>query len=160
MSENRVGMGWDVHAFADDRPLVLGGVTIEHDRGLAGHSDADVLLHAITDALLGAAGFGDIGEHFPDDDPRFKGAASTDLLREVVFRVSEEGWRVVNADCTVVAQEPRLMPRKPWIRRSIAALLGVSEDRVNVKAKTAEHMGPVGRREAIEAQAVVLLERF
>ncbi len=159
MSEMRVGQGWDVHAFADGRPLVLGGVTIDHDRGLAGHSDADVLLHALTDALLGAAGLGDIGEHFPDTAPEWKDADSADLLRQVVLLVTAEGYKVVNADCTIIAQAPRLSPKKAWIRESIAKLLGTHLDRVNVKAKTSERLGPVGRLEAIEAQAVVLLER-
>jgi 2-C-methyl-D-erythritol 2,4-cyclodiphosphate synthase len=159
VTERRVGQGWDVHAFEAGRPLVLGGVRIEHDRGLAGHSDADALLHAVTDAVLGASGRGDIGEHFPDTDPRWKGASSRDLLRHVMDLVSGDGWRVVNADCTVVAQEPRLSPVKASIRDSLAGLLRVTADRVNVKAKTAERLGPVGRGEGIEAQAVVLLER-
>jgi len=159
VSEMRVGQGWDVHAFADGRPLVLGGVTIDHDRGLAGHSDADVLLHALTDAMLGAAGLGDIGEHFPDTAPEWKDADSADLLRHVVMRVTAEGFKVVNADCTIVAQAPRLASKKAWIRESLAKLLGIHLEQVNVKAKTAEKMGPVGRQEAIEAQAVVLLER-
>jgi 2-C-methyl-D-erythritol 2,4-cyclodiphosphate synthase len=155
----RVGQGFDVHALVPGRPLVLGGVEIPFERGLAGHSDADALLHALTDAVLGAAGLDDIGGHFPDDDPRFEGAASGDLLREAVALASGAGWRVVNADCTVVAQVPKLAPHKAAMREAIAALLGVEPGRVNVKAKTAERMGPVGREEAIEAQAVVLLSR-
>jgi 2-C-methyl-D-erythritol 2,4-cyclodiphosphate synthase len=159
VTERRIGQGFDVHAFADGRALVLGGVTVEHDRGLAGHSDADVLLHAITDAVLGAAGLGDIGEHFPDTDPRWKDASSVDLLRHVMDLVSGAGWRVVNGDATVIAQEPRLTPVKAAIRESVAGLLGVPVDRVNVKAKTAERLGPIGRCEGIEAQAIVLIER-
>jgi 2-C-methyl-D-erythritol 2,4-cyclodiphosphate synthase len=158
-TESRVGLGWDVHELAEGRPLRIGGVEIEHDRGLLGHSDGDVLLHAVTDALLGAAGEGDIGEHFPDRDPRWKDVASTELLRRVVRLVGEAGWRVVNLDCTVHAEAPRIAPRRRWIRESLARLLEVDEDRINVKAKTGEGLGPVGRREAIEAQAVVLLRR-
>lgn len=157
--ERRVGLGWDVHALVEGRRLVLGSVEIEHDRGLAGHSDADVLLHALTDAVLGAAGLGDIGEHFPDTDPRWAGADSAGLLSAAVRLAEEEGWRVENADCTVVAEAPRLGALKLRMRARIAALLALTEDRVNVKAKTAERLGPVGRGEAIEAMAVVLLVR-
>ena len=141
------------------RPLVLGGVRIEHDRGLHGHSDADVLLHAITDALLGAAGLGDIGDAFPDTDPQYAGIDSALLLTEALRRVREQGWTVANLDCTVFAQKPKLTPHKATIRQRLAELLALPTDRVNVKAKTGEHVGPVGREEAMEASAVVLLTR-
>lgn len=153
----RVGEGWDVHALVPGRPLVLGGVTVPHHAGLLGHSDADALLHAITDALLGAAGLGDIGRHFPDTDERFKGADSAVLLAEALKRVNAAGWQLVNLDSTIVAQSPKLAPHMPAMRSRLAQVLGVEEDRVNIKAKTAERMGPVGRKEAIEARAVVLL---
>lgn len=153
----RVGEGWDTHALVTGRPLILGGVTIEHTHGLLGHSDADALLHAITDALLGAAGLGDIGRHFPDTDPAFKGADSVALLAEVVRRVGQAGWAVGNVDSTIVAQSPKMSPHVPAMRERIAAALGVGIDAVNVKAKTAEKMGPVGEGRAIEARAVCLL---
>lgn len=155
----RVGEGWDVHALVAGRPLVLGGVTVPHTHGLLGHSDADALLHAITDALLGAAGLGDIGRHFPDTAVEFKGADSHRLLAEAVRRVREAGWEVVNVDSTVVAQAPKLAPHIPAMCERIAQALGIARERVNVKAKTAEKMGPVGRLEAIEARAVCLLCR-
>jgi len=154
----RIGEGWDVHALVEGRPLVLGGITIPHTHGLLGHSDADALLHAITDALLGAAGLGDIGRHFPDTDERFKGADSAVLLAEALKRVNGAGWRLVNLDSTIVAQAPKLAPHMPAMRARVAQVLGVEEDCVNIKAKTAEKMGPVGRKEAIEARAVVLLQ--
>ncbi|MDO9005836.1 MAG: 2-C-methyl-D-erythritol 2,4-cyclodiphosphate synthase [Aquabacterium sp.] len=153
----RVGEGWDTHALVTGRPLILGGVTIEHTHGLLGHSDADALLHAITDAVLGAAGLGDIGRHFPDTDPAFKGADSIVLLEEAVRRVAQAGWVVGNVDSTIVAQAPKMAPHIPAMRERIAAALGVSVDAVNVKAKTAEKMGPVGEGRAIEARAVCLL---
>lgn len=153
----RVGEGWDTHALVTGRPLILGGVTIEHTHGLLGHSDADALLHAITDAVLGAAGLGDIGRHFPDTDPAFKGADSIVLLQEAVRRVAQAGWGVGNVDSTIVAQAPKMAPHIPAMRERIAAALGVSVDAVNVKAKTAEKMGPVGEGRAIEARAVCLL---
>jgi 2-C-methyl-D-erythritol 2,4-cyclodiphosphate synthase len=153
----RVGEGWDTHALVTGRPLVLGGVTLPHTHGLLGHSDADALLHAITDALLGAAGLGDIGRHFPDTDPRFKGADSRVLLAEAAARVRAAGWRIGNIDSTVVAQAPRLAPHLPAMCQSIAQVLGLAPERINVKAKTAEKMGPVGRGESIEARAVALL---
>jgi 2-C-methyl-D-erythritol 2,4-cyclodiphosphate synthase len=153
----RVGEGWDTHALVMGRPLILGGVTIEHTHGLLGHSDADALLHAITDALLGAAGLGDIGRHFPDTDPAFKGADSVVLLQEAVRRVVQAGWLVGNVDSTIVAQAPKMAPHIPAMCERIAAALGVSVDAVNVKAKTAEKMGPVGEGRAIEARAVCLL---
>jgi 2-C-methyl-D-erythritol 2,4-cyclodiphosphate synthase len=153
----RIGEGWDTHALVTGRPLVLGGVTIPHSHGLLGHSDADALLHAITDALLGAAGQGDIGRHFPDTDPQFKGADSHALLTEAARRVGEAGWSVGNVDATIVAQAPKMAPHIPAMRERIAAALGVTVDQVNVKAKTAEKMGPVGEGRSIEARAVALL---
>lgn len=157
--EFRVGLGQDCHRLVDDRPLILGGVRIEHDRGLLGHSDADVLLHAITDAVLGAAGLGDIGEMFPDTDPKHRGADSGELLRTALAAATGQGWRVVNVDCTVAAERPKLSPHKAAIRRRVADLLGVAADAVNVKAKTGEKVGPVGREEAMTAEAVVLLAK-
>ena len=153
----RVGEGWDTHALVTGRALILGGVTIEHTHGLLGHSDADALLHAITDAVLGAAGLGDIGRHFPDTDPTFKGADSVVLLQEAVRRVAQAGWVVGNVDSTIVAQAPKMAPHIPAMRERIATALGVSVDAVNVKAKTAEKMGPVGEGRAIEARAICLL---
>ena len=155
----RIGEGWDVHALVPGRPLVLGGVRIAHTHGLLGHSDADALLHAITDALLGAAGLGDIGTHFPDTDARFRGADSAVLLAEALRRVQAAGWRVGNVDATVVAQAPRLGPHRAAIVAAIAKALEVAPEQVNVKAKTAERLGPVGQGAAIEARAVVLLFR-
>lgn len=155
----RVGEGWDTHALVAGRPLVLGGVRIEHSHGLLGHSDADALLHAITDALLGAAGLGDIGRHFPDTDAAFKGADSTQLLAEAARRVRAEGWDIGNVDSTIVAQAPKMSPHIPIMRERIAAVLGLLPECINVKAKTAEKMGPVGEGRAIEARAVCLLRR-
>ena len=155
----RIGEGWDIHALVPGRDLVLGGVTIPHTAGLLGHSDADALLHAITDALVGAAGLGDIGTHFPDTDERFRGANSAVLLTEAMRRVAEQGWVVNNVDSTVIAQAPKLAPHIPAMRASIAKALGIDEVQVNVKAKTAEKMGPVGQGAAMEARAVVLLVR-
>ena len=155
----RIGEGWDIHALVPGRDLVLGGVTIPHTAGLLGHSDADALLHAITDALVGAAGLGDIGTHFPDTDERFRGANSAVLLTEAMHRVAEQGWVVNNVDSTVIAQAPKLAPHIPAMRASIAKALGIDEAQVNVKAKTAEKMGPVGQGAAMEARAVVLLVR-
>jgi 2-C-methyl-D-erythritol 2,4-cyclodiphosphate synthase len=155
----RVGEGWDVHALVPGRPLVLGGVRIAHDMGLLGHSDADALAHAITDALLGAAALGDIGSHFPDTDARFRGADSLVLLAEAARRVRELGFAIANVDSTVVAQAPRLAPHIGAMRERLAAALGLQPGQVNVKAKTAERLGPVGQRLAIEARAVVLLQR-
>ena len=153
----RIGEGWDVHALAPDRKLNLGGVHIPHSLGLLGHSDADVLLHAITDAVLGAAGLGDIGRHFPDTDAQFKGADSAELLAEAMRRVRAQGWELVNVDSTIVAQAPKLAPHMPSIRASVAKALGVDEDQVNVKAKTAEKLGPVGEGKSMEARAIALL---
>ena len=153
----RIGEGWDVHALVPGRTLVIGGVTIPHTHGLLGHSDADVLLHAITDALLGAAGLGDIGTHFPDTDDRFAGADSHALLAEGVRRVAASGWRIGNVDSTVIAQAPRLAPHIGAMRARIADALGVAQAQVNIKAKTAEKLGPVGQGASIEARAVVLI---
>ena len=159
MNNIRVGEGWDVHALVPGRRLVIGGVQIPHDRGLLGHSDADVLLHAITDALLGAAGLGDIGTHFPDTDAQFSGADSSLLLAEAARRVRAAGYEIGNVDSTVVAQAPRLAPHICAMRQRLALALALAVDQVSVKAKTAEGMGPVGRGEAIEARAVCLLSR-
>lgn len=153
----RIGEGWDTHALVPGRKLVLGGTEIPFDRGLLGHSDADALLHAITDALLGAAGLGDIGTHFPDTDERFRGADSAVLLAEAAKRVREKGWQVGNVDSTVIAQAPRLAPHIETMRERIAQVLELAPSQVNVKAKTAEKLGPVGQGQAIEARAVVLL---
>ena len=153
----RIGEGWDVHALVPGRPLVIGGVAIPFERGLLGHSDADVLLHAITDALLGAAALGDIGRHFPDTDERFRGADSLRLLAEAGARVREQGWRIGNVDSTVIAQAPRLASHIDAMRERVAQALGVDVGQVNVKAKTAEKLGPVGEGMAIEARAIALL---
>jgi 2-C-methyl-D-erythritol 2,4-cyclodiphosphate synthase len=153
----RIGQGFDVHALVPGRRLVLGGVSIEHGQGLLGHSDADVLLHAITDALLGAAGLGDIGRAYPDSDPRYRDADSRALLSEVVQRIRGQGWRVGNLDCVVIAEQPRIAPYVDAIRSSIAQLLNTEPARVNVKGKTTERLGFIGRGEAIAASAVVLL---
>ena len=155
----RIGEGWDVHALVPGRALVIGGVTIPHTHGLLGHSDADVLLHAITDALLGAAGLGDIGRHFPDTDARFRGADSAQLLAEAARRVRAAGWRIGNVDSTVVAQAPRLAAHIPAMVARVAEVLGVDAGQVNVKAKTAERLGAVGQGAAIEARAAALLFR-
>ncbi len=155
----RIGEGWDVHALVPGRQLILGGVKIPHTMGLLGHSDADVLLHAITDAVLGAAGLGDIGRHFPDTDAQFKGADSSVLLQEAMRRVRAQGWELVNVDSTIVAQAPKLAPHMAAINAGVAKALGVSLDQVNVKAKTAEKLGPVGMGQSIEARAVALLKK-
>lgn len=153
----RVGQGFDVHALVEGRPLIIGGVTIPHTHGLLGHSDADVLLHAVTDAILGAAGLGDIGRHFPDTDPTYKGADSRVLLRAAMDKVREKGWAVVNIDATVHAQAPKIGPHAPIMVANIAADLAVSIDDVNIKAKTNESLGYLGRKEGIAATAVALL---
>lgn len=155
---SRVGLGFDVHPFASGRPLVLGGVEVPAERGLGGHSDADVLSHAVADALLGALALGDLGRHFPDSDPRFRGASSLALLAEVVARVRARGGRVVNVDATVVAEAPRLAPHLDEMRVRLAETLGVAGDRVSVKAKHAEGLGALGRQEGIAAMAVALVE--
>ena len=153
----RIGEGWDIHALVADRKLIIGGVDIPYHLGLLGHSDADVLLHAITDALLGAAALGDIGTHFPDTDTRFKAADSGVLLAEAARRVRAKGFEIGNVDSTVVAQAPKLMPHIQAMRQHMATLLSIDVDQINVKAKTSEKMGPVGLGQAMEARAVVLL---
>jgi len=153
----RIGEGWDTHALVVGRKLILGGVDIAHTHGLLGHSDADALLHAITDALLGAAALGDIGRHFPDTDPAYRGADSSVLLQQAMRLVAARGWSLGNLDATIVAQAPKMAPHIPAMVRNIAACLECNESQVNVKAKTAEKMGPAGRGESIEARAVVLL---
>ena len=155
----RIGEGWDVHALVPGRKLMIGGVELPFERGLLGHSDADVLLHAITDALLGAAALGDIGRLFPDTDERFRGADSLALLAEAARRVRERGWQIANVDSTVMAQAPRLAPHLETMCARIAQALDLAPGQVNVKAKTAEKLGPVGQGLAIEARAVVLLSR-
>ncbi|WP_367849986.1 2-C-methyl-D-erythritol 2,4-cyclodiphosphate synthase [Rhodoferax sp. WC2427] len=153
----RIGEGWDVHALVAGRKLILGGVEIPHPLGLLGHSDADALLHAITDALLGAAALGDIGTHFSDTDPQFKGADSMVLLAEALRRVAAQGYQIGNIDSTIIAQAPKMMPHIPAMRARIAHGLGLALEQINIKAKTAEKMGPVGLGQSIEARAVVLL---
>jgi len=159
MNDLRVGHGFDVHAFAENRRLIIGGVDIPHDLGLAGHSDADVLLHAICDALLGAAGLGDIGRHFPDTDAAFAGIDSRILLRRVAEQLHERGWRVGNVDATIIAQAPKMAPHIAQMTANIAADLGVAPERVNVKATTTEKLGFTGRGEGIAAEAVCLIGR-
>ena len=154
----RVGIGHDTHRLEAGRPLILGGVRVEHPRGLAGHSDADVILHALTDALLGAAGLGDIGDAYPDTDPRWRNADSTLFLRETLARLGQAGWRARNIDVIVFAQEPKLGPIKADIRANLAHLLGLPAAAVNVKAKTGEGVGLIGRAEAIACQVVALIE--
>ena len=156
----RVGEGWDTHQLVEGRPLILGGVTIPHAKGLLGHSDADALCHAITDALFGAAGLGDIGRHFPDTDAAFKGADSIALLVECAKRVRAAGWEPVNIDSTIVAQAPKMAPHIGAMAARIAAAVGLEAGLVNVKAKTAEKMGPVGEGRAIETRAVCLVQRI
>lgn len=155
----RVGQGFDVHALVEGRKLIIGGVHIEHSHGLLGHSDADVLLHAATDAILGAAALGDIGRHFPDTDPRYKGADSRVLLRDAMALVAQAGWRVVNLDATIHAQAPKIGPHAPAMVANIAADLGLAADCINIKAKTNEGLGHLGRKEGIAANVVVLLSR-
>ncbi|ODU58944.1 MAG: 2-C-methyl-D-erythritol 2,4-cyclodiphosphate synthase [Comamonadaceae bacterium SCN 68-20] len=159
MTNFRIGEGWDIHALVPGRRLVLGGVEVPHALGLLGHSDADVLLHAITDALLGAAALGDIGTHFPDSDAQFRGADSVVLLAEALRRVRAAGWEVGNIDSTIVAQAPRLAAHIPAMRTRIADALGLEAGQINIKAKTAERLGPVGQGLAIEARAAALLVR-
>lgn len=159
MCQIRVGTGYDVHRLAEGRPLFLGGVQIEHDLGLEGFSDADVLLHAIMDALLGAAGLGDIGQQFPPGDERFRDVSSLKLLAAVRSMLEDAGWRVVNVDSTVVAERPRLAPHMPAMKRAVAEALGISDTQVGIKASTNEGMGFVGRREGIAALAAVLVAR-
>lgn len=156
----RIGHGYDVHRLVEGRDLILGGVKIEYEKGLLGHSDADVLLHAVSDALLGAAGLGDIGRHFPDTDPKYKGADSLMLLREVYRKISEKGYRVGNIDVTMIAQRPKLKDYIPQMRANIAAAVGVEPDRVNVKATTEEKLGFTGTGEGMACHAVCLLEEI
>ena len=159
MNDIRVGHGFDVHALVEGRKLIVGGVDIPYDRGLAGHSDADVLLHAICDALLGAAALGDIGKHFPDTDAQYKNIDSRELLRDVMARIRSLGWQVGNVDATLIAQAPRMAPHIPAMAANIAADLGCAPDRINVKATTTEKLGFTGRGEGIAAQAICLLTR-
>ena len=153
----RIGQGFDAHALVSGRKLVIGGVTIPHDRGLDGHSDADVLLHAICDALIGAAALGDIGRHFPDTDPQYKGVDSRRLLRDTAALLTSHGWRVVNLDATIIAQAPRMAPHIPAMVANIAEDLGVAQGDVSVKAKTTEKLGFAGREEGIAAEAIALI---
>ena len=153
----RIGQGFDAHALVTGRKLVIGGVQIPYEKGLAGHSDADVLIHAVCDALLGAAGLGDIGVHFPDSNPRYKGIDSRKLLRETAALVRKKKLRVANVDATVIAQAPKMAPHIPAMRANLAADIGIDADAVNIKAKTTEHLGFVGRGEGIAAEAVALL---
>jgi 2-C-methyl-D-erythritol 2,4-cyclodiphosphate synthase len=155
----RIGQGFDVHAFCEGRPLIIGGVTIPYEKGLLGHSDADVLLHAVTDALLGAAGEGDIGKHFPDTDPAYKGADSKRLLLDSWKLVEKKGYRLGNIDCTIIAQKPKMLPYIEEMRTVIAGIFEVSAEQINVKATTTEKLGFPGREEGIAAQAVVLIEK-
>jgi 2-C-methyl-D-erythritol 2,4-cyclodiphosphate synthase len=159
MTTVRVGIGHDTHRLVEGRPLLLGGVRVAHSRGLAGHSDADVVLHALTDALLGAAGLGDIGDAYPDTEPAWKDADSRLFLRESLARLNRAGWRVVNIDVILFAQEPKLGPIKADIRNNLAQLLGIDAAAVNVKAKTGEHVGHIGRAEALACQVVALIEQ-
>lgn len=155
----RVGIGHDTHRLAEGRPLLLGGVRIDHPRGLVGHSDADVVLHAVTDALLGAAGMGDIGDAYPDTDPAYKDCDSSVFIRDTLTRLNQAGWHLVNVDLTIFAQEPKLGPLKTRIRQHLAGLLNLDADAVNVKAKTGEKVGAIGRAEAIGCQAIALIDR-
>lgn len=155
----RVGQGFDAHAFVQGRKLVLGGLEVPHEQGLAGHSDADVLIHAICDALLGAAGLGDIGHHFPDTDEKYAGADSKVLLAEVIRQLHDRGWFVVNLDATVIAEAPKLAPYIDTMRQCLSGLLGIGYDDANIKATTTEHLGFTGRQEGIAAQAVVLIRK-
>jgi 2-C-methyl-D-erythritol 2,4-cyclodiphosphate synthase len=157
--EHRVGIGVDAHALEDGVPLVLGGVRFDHPRGLAGHSDGDVIAHALTDAVLGAAGLGDIGSLFPSDDPALAGADSLALLAQAYAQVTTAGWRLVNADCVLIGEEPRIAPHRAEMQERLAAALGVAPDRIAVRATTTDRLGFTGRGEGLAAQAVALLER-
>lgn len=162
MTSLRIGQGFDVHRFAEPeagRPLVLMGCAVPHDRGLLGHSDADVMLHALMDALLGAAGLGDIGQHFPDTDAAYKGADSLALLARVMEALNERGWTVVNADVCLIGERPKLAPHREAMRAKVAPVLGIAPEDLNVKATTTEHLGFTGRGEGLAAQAVALLQR-
>lgn len=153
----RVGLGYDIHRLVEGRPLILGGITIDFPKGLLGHSDGDVVLHAITDALLGAAGLGDIGEHFPDTDPAYKDVDSVALLKDVLTKIHDADYRIINIDINIHAERPKLKPHKPAIRNRIANLLDLPPDRVNVKAKTNERLGPIGLEEGIACTTIALL---
>ncbi len=155
----RVGLGYDVHKLTENRKLIIGGVDIPYEKGLLGHSDADVLIHAIMDALLGACKLGDIGQHFPDTDPKYKGISSIELLKNVASLLADNGYEVVNADSIIVAQKPKMMPHIPQMEKNIAAALGVDIDRINVKATTEEGLGFTGRGEGIAAKAVCMVEK-
>lgn len=155
----RIGQGFDVHAFGPIRPLVLMGVEVPHEVGLAGHSDADVMVHALMDALLGAAGLGDIGQHFPDTDPAYKGADSCVLLERVMADLEDRGWRVVNADVCLIGERPKIGPHREAMRRRVAPMLGIDPEDLNVKATTTEKLGFTGRREGLAAMAVALLHK-
>ncbi|MBQ9683056.1 MAG: 2-C-methyl-D-erythritol 2,4-cyclodiphosphate synthase [Neisseriaceae bacterium] len=156
----RVGQGCDVHRLVEGRPLILGGVNIPFDKGLEGHSDADALLHAITDALLGAVGLGDIGSQFPDNDDAYKNADSSELLQQIWAKIQKDGWQINNIDSTIIAQTPKLAEYIPQMKKKIGELLKISESNIGIKAKTNEKLGYLGRSEAIEAQAAVLLQKF
>jgi len=159
VSTLRIGQGFDVHQLVEGRPLIIGGITIPHEKGLLGHSDADVLLHAICDALIGAAGLGDIGKHFSDTDPRYKNIDSRILLRNVYRLLTDKSYKIVNIDATIIAQSPKMAPHIPSMIATIAQDLEMPADCINLKAKTAEHLGAVGRKEGIVAEAVCLIER-
>ena len=159
MNETRTGLGWDVHRLVPGRPLILGGITVPSELGLEGHSDADVLSHAITDAILGAAALGDIGMHFPDSDPRWKGCDSLVFLRHARDLAAQRGYRIVNVDAIIILERPKLKDYRPAIRERVAETLGLEPDRVSVKFKTAEQVGPVGERRSAESQALVTLVR-
>ena len=156
----RIGHGYDVHKLVEGRKLILGGIEVPHTLGLLGHSDADVLTHAIMDSILGAAALGDIGQHFPDNDDRYLGADSTVLLRRVMELIREKGYRIGNLDATIIAQKPKLMPYLPQMRKKLAEVMEISEDRLNLKATTEEHLGFTGRQEGISAHCVCLLEEM
>lgn len=156
----RIGHGYDVHKLVEGRKLILGGIEVPHTLGLLGHSDADVLTHAIMDSILGAAALGDIGQHFPDNDDRYLGADSTELLRHVMELIREKGYRIGNLDATIIAQKPKLMSYLPQMRKKLAEVMGISEDRLNLKATTEEHLGFTGRQEGISAHCVCLLEEM
>lgn len=156
----RIGHGYDVHKLVEGRKLILGGIEVPHTLGLLGHSDADVLTHAIMDSILGAAALGDIGQHFPDNDDRYLGADSTELLRHVMELIREKGYRIGNLDATIIAQKPKLMSYLPQMRKKLAEVMKISEDRLNLKATTEEHLGFTGRQEGISAHCVCLLEEM
>ncbi len=156
----RIGHGYDVHKLVEGRKLILGGIEVPHTLGLLGHSDADVLTHAIMDSILGAAALGDIGQHFPDHDDRYLGADSTELLRHVMELIREKGYRIGNLDATIIAQKPKIMSYLPQMRKKLVEVMGISEDRLNLKATTEEHLGFTGRQEGISAHCVCLLEEM